>query len=134
MATFKKFEDIKAWKKARELTRKIYNASNRERFARDFGLRDQIRRAAVSIMSNIAEGYDRNGTGEFIQLLAIAKGSAAEVQSQLYVAFDQTYIDRPEFDELKGMASETARMLGGLMSYLRNSQFKGTKYKKSTSK
>jgi four helix bundle protein len=60
--------------------------------------------------------------------------SAAEVQSQLYVAFDQTYIDRPEFDELKGMASETGRMLGGLMSYLRNSQFKGTKYKKSTSK
>lgn len=101
MATFKKFEDIKAWKRARELTRKIYNASNQERFARDFGLRDQIRRAAVSIMSNIAEGYDRNGTGEFIQFLAIAKGSAAEVQSQLYVAFDQTYIDRAEFDELK---------------------------------
>lgn len=134
MATFKKFEDIKAWKKARELTRKIYGASNQGHFARDFGLRDQFRRAAVSIMSNIAEGYDRNGTGEFIQFLAIAKGSTAEVQSQLYVAFDQTYIDRPELDELKGLACETGRMIGGLMSYLRNSQFKGTKYKKSISK
>ncbi|HYN24961.1 MAG TPA: four helix bundle protein [Pyrinomonadaceae bacterium] len=134
MATFKKFEDIQAWKKARELTRKIYGASNQGHFARDFGLRDQIRRAAVSIMSNIAEGYDRNGTGEFIQFLAIAKGSAAEVQSQLYVAFDQTYIDGPEFDELKGLASEAGGMIGGLMRYLRNSQFKGTKYKKSIPK
>lgn len=132
MATFKKFEDIEAWKKARALARKIYSASKQGHFARDFGLRDQIRRSAVSVMSNIAEGYDRNGTGEFIQFLAIAKGSAAEVQSQLYVAFDQTYIDRPEFDELKGLANETGRMIGGLMSYLRNSQFKGTKYKKAS--
>ncbi len=130
MATFKKFEDIEAWKKARELTRKIYGASKQGDFARDFGLRDQIRRAAVSIMSNLAEGYDRNGTREFSQFLAIAKGSAAEVQSQLYVAFDQTYIDRRQLDELKGLASETARMIGGLISYLRYSQFKGTKYKK----
>ncbi len=130
MATFKKFEDIEAWKKARELTRKIYGASKQGDFARDFGLRDQIRRAAVSIMSNLAEGYDRNGTRELSQFLAIAKGSAAEVQSQLYVAFDQTYIDRRQLDELKGLASETARMIGGLISYLRYSQFKGTKYKK----
>jgi four helix bundle protein len=83
MATFKKFEDIECWRKARELTRRIYRVSAKARFARDFGLKDQIRRASVSIMSNIAEGHDRSGTGEFIQFLATAKGSAAEVRSQL---------------------------------------------------
>jgi four helix bundle protein len=134
MATFKRFEDIEAWKKARELTRKIYSASNLGRFAKDFGLRDQIRRATVSIMSNIAEGYDRSGTGEFIQFLAIAKGSAAEVQSQLFVAFDQGYIDERVFDQLRGLSNETGRMIGWLIVYLRNSHYKGTKYKKLVSK
>ncbi|HEX6729001.1 MAG TPA: four helix bundle protein [Pyrinomonadaceae bacterium] len=79
MATFKKFEDIECWKKARELTKRVYRASRKGLFARDFGLRDQICRASVSIMSNIAEGFDRNGTKEFIQFLSTAKGSAAEV-------------------------------------------------------
>jgi four helix bundle protein len=83
MATFKKFEEIEAWRKARELTKRIYKITRTTSFARDFGLKDQIRRASVSIMSNIAEGYDRCGTGEFIQFLATAKGSAAEVKCQL---------------------------------------------------
>src|SRR5712692_2254998 len=100
MATFKKFEEIEAWKKARELTKRIYALSRTGAFARDFSLRDQIRRASVSIMSNIAEGYDRSGTGEFVQFLATAKGSAAEVKCQLYVALDQKYIDNPNFTEL----------------------------------
>ena len=89
MATFKTFEEIDAWKKARELTKRVCAVTGVGTFARDFSLKDQIRRASVSIMSNIAEGFDRGGTGEFVQFLAIAKGSAAEVKSQLYVALDQ---------------------------------------------
>ena len=129
MATFKKFEEIEAWRKARELTKRIYKVSRTTSFARDFGLKDQIRRASVSIMSNIAEGYDRSGTGEFIQFLATAKGSAAEVKCQLYVALDQSYIDQRTFVELTSLAAETGNMIGGLINYLRRSGLKGTKYK-----
>ena len=98
-------------------------------FAKDFGLKDQIRRASVSVMSNIAEGNDRSGTGEFIQFLANAKGSAAEVRCQLYVALDQSYITETEFKEISDLALETGRMIGGLLSYLRSSKYKGIKYK-----
>jgi four helix bundle protein len=129
MATFKRFEEIESWKKARELSKRIYHVSGAASFAKDFGLKDQIRRASVSIMSNIAEGHDRSGTGEFIQFLATAIGSAAEVRCQLYVALDQAYIDDNTFDELTGLASETASMIGGLMNYLRRSGIKGAKYK-----
>ena len=134
MATFKKFEEIECWKKARELTRSIYRVSNATAFARDFGLRDQIRRASVSIMSNIAEGYDRSGTKEFVHFLATAKGSAAEVRCQLYVAADQGYINDTALRELSELAAETGRMIGGLMNYLRSSSFKGTKFKTQPSK
>jgi len=82
-------------------------------------------------MSNIAEGHDRSGTVEFIQFLAIAKGSAAEVQSQLFVALDQEYLDQQAFEQLKALANETGRMIGGLIAYLRKTQYRGTKYKKS---
>ncbi len=129
MATFKTFEEIEAWKKARELTNRVYDVSGTGAFAKDFGLKDQIRRAAVSIMSNIAEGYDRSGTGEFIQFLAIAKGSTAEVRCQLYVALDQAYIEQNIFVELSRLANETGSMIGGLIQYLRRSGIKGTKYK-----
>jgi four helix bundle protein len=131
MATFKKFEEIESWKKSRELTRRVYKISSKAAFAKDFSLKDQIRRAAVSIMSNIAEGYDRSGTGEFIQFLATAKGSAAEVRCQLYVAVDQGYIEETDFIELSTLAAETGRMIGGLMNYLRSSGYKGTKYKRA---
>ena len=100
MATFKRFEEIESWKCARKLTNRIYQVSNQGNFARDFTLKDQVRRACVSIMSNIAEGYDRSGTREFVQFLATAKGSAAEVRCQLYIALDQGYIDEAEFVEL----------------------------------
>ena len=100
MATFKDFEEIGAWQKARELTRHIYMVSKQGAFLKDFGLRDQIRRASISIMSNIAEGFERSGTGEFIQFLAISKGSAGEVKSQLYVAVDQDYISKEIFELL----------------------------------
>ena len=129
MATFQSFEEIEAWQEARKLTRQIYAVSKAGTFSRDFGLRDQICRASVSVMSNIAEGFDRSGTGEFIQFLAIAKGSAGEVKSQLYVAIDQSYINQETFDQLLAQAAKTGRLLGGLMNYLRNSGVKGTKYK-----
>jgi four helix bundle protein len=129
MATFKKFEEIECWKRARELTRRIYELTNQSKFARDFGLKDQIRKASVSVMSNIAEGHDRSGTAEFVHFLSTAKGSAAEVSCQLYVALDQGYIQQSEFTELHDLASETGRMLAGLMSYLRSSGVKGTKFK-----
>ena len=100
MSTFQSFTEIEAWQKARELTSKIYAVSKHGAFAKDFGLRGQIREASVSVMSNIAEGFDRNGTAEFVQFLAIAKGSVAEVASQLYVAKDQAYVTATEFDQL----------------------------------
>ena len=131
MATFRKFEEIQCWQKARELTAKIYQVSKREPFSRDFGLKDQIRRASVSIMSNIAEGFDRGGTGEFVQFLSMAKGSAAEVRCQLYVAADQGYIDENEFGDLSALAAQTGSMTAGLITYLRRSGYKGTKYKAS---
>lgn len=95
----------------------------------DFTLRDQVRRASVSTMSNIAEGFERSGSGEFIQFLAIAKGSAGELRSQLYVALDQGYILQEDFDRLSVLATDTAKMVAGLMKYLRKSGVKGTKYK-----
>lgn len=132
MATFRKFEDIEACRKARELTKRIYAPSRLGSFAKDFALRDQIRRASVSIMSNIAEGHDRSATGEFVQFLSPAKGSAAEVRCQLYVALDQGYIDQVTFDSLSSLTSETASMIGGLIKYLRQSGIRGTKYKPIT--
>jgi len=129
MATLQSFEEIEAWQKARELTRGIYIVSNKGAFSKDFGLRDQIRRASVSIMSNIAEGFERGGTREFIQFLSMAKGSSGEVRSQLYVAVDQGYIDKETFEQLYTLASEASRMITGLMKYLRKSSVKGVKYK-----
>ena len=87
-----KFEDIESWKKARALTNEIYQATASGQFVRDFGLKDQIRRASVSVLSNIAEGFERGGDKEFLQFLAVAKGSCGEVRAQLYVALDQGYL------------------------------------------
>lgn len=89
-----------------------------------------MRRAAVSVMSNIAEGFERGGTAEFIQFLCFAKGSAGELQSQLYVALDQRYISEEEFKSLRAIAESTKRLIGGLLTYLRGSGLKGVKYKK----
>lgn len=129
MSTFKSFEEINAWQKARELTKRIYQISAEGQFARDYGLRDQMRRACISIMSNIAEGYERSGTKEFAQFLSVAKGSVGEVRSQLYVALDQKYISETMFEQLTGEATEISRMLSGLMKYLRKAGMKGSKYK-----
>ena len=129
MPTFKRFDEIEAWQKARELTREVYAVSSNGVFSKDFGLRDQIRRAGVSTMANIAEGFERDGTAEFIQFLAIAKGSAAEVISHMYVALDQRYVAESEFNRLNALATEVSRMIAALMHYLRRSGTKGLKFK-----
>ena len=109
-----RFEDLVAWQKARVLTKMIYSATKRQDFARDFGLSNQIQRAAVSVMSNIAEGFERSGRAEFNQFLAIAKASCAEVRSQLYVALDIGYLTETEFLSLKAQAEEVSRILSRL--------------------
>lgn len=122
MAKIERFEDILAWQKARELVRKVYQISSDGRFAKDHGLRDQLRRAAVSIMLNIAEGFARKTNKEFIQFLVIAHGSAAEVQSALYVSLDQNYINKEQFENLYRLTDETSKMVMGFSSYLRRSK------------
>ena len=128
MSTFRSFTEIEAWQKARELTFEIYQISKRPPFCKDIELRSQIRAAAISVMSNIAEVFDRNGTAEFVQFLAIAKGSVAEVASQLFVK-DQGYVTTEEFDRLIELANETGRRIGALMNYLRRSGIKGVKFR-----
>jgi len=119
MATIKRFEDIKAWQKSRELVKQIYHLSNsKSKFNKDIGLREQIRRASVSVMSNIAEGFARRRDKEFNRFLSISLGSAAEVQSQLYVAVDQNYLTEKEFSDAYEAVSETARLISGFMQYL----------------
>ena len=114
MARIERFEELVAWQKARVLTQLIYQATQKQRFLRDFGLSGQIQRAAVSMMSNVAEGFERGGRGEFHQFLSTAKASCAELRSQLYVAFDVGYLDEKEFDDLMARAVEVAKIIGGL--------------------
>lgn len=109
-----RFEDLIAWKRARALTAKIYKISRRGEFGKDFGLRNQIQRASVSIMSNIAEGYERGRSTEFHRFVTIAKASCAEVRCQLYVAKDAGYISSEEFLGLRSDAEELGRIVGGL--------------------
>ena len=116
MARIEKFEDIEAWQRARQLAKAVYAVTSEGKFARDFGLRDQIQRAAVSVMSNIAEGFERGGDVEFRRFLAIAKGSAGEVKAQLYVALDAGLIDQTAFDSLYKMATETGNLIGGFIA------------------
>lgn len=128
MARIEKFEDIDAWQKARELTALIYRQSGDGALRRDFPLRDQIRRATISVMSNIAEGFNRGGNRELIQFLSIAKGSAAEVQSQLCVAPDAGHIDLPTFQNAHEIAAQVTNLLGGFMRYLNTTHQRGPKF------
>ena len=109
-----RFEDLIAWQKARTLTARIYEITEQGRFGRDYGLKDQIRRAAVSVMSNIAEGFERARPSEFHQFLSVAKASCAELRSQLYVALDARYMSDEAFHDLMSMAIEVGRIVGGL--------------------
>ena len=108
------FEELIAWQKARLLTRSIYQLTSTGKFSKDFGLRDQIRRASVSVMSNIAEGFERGSRKEFHQFLVIAKASCAEVKAQLYVALDAGYIEKETFENIYILANEVGKIIGGL--------------------
>jgi len=130
MARIERFEDIEGWKKGRELRRAVYRVSQRGEFARDFSLKDQIRRAAQSVTSNIAEGIERGGNREFIQFLSDAKGSCGEVRDQLYTALDESYVTQTEFDLLYTQALETSRLIGGFMKYLQQSELRGSRSSK----
>jgi four helix bundle protein len=112
--SIQRFEDLIAWQKARELTRRIYLVTQSGRLARDFGLSSQLQRAAVSTLSNIAEGFERAHPREFHQFLAVARASCAELRTQLYVALDVGYLDQASFNELMTLATEVGRIIGGL--------------------
>lgn len=122
MAAIKRFEEILAWQKARELVRETYRVCGIAPFSRDFGLKDQICRAAVSSMTNIAEGFGRKSSKDFAHFLDVARGSALEVQSLLHVARDIGYIQSTDFEKLYRLAEETISLIAGFTSYLRRSQ------------
>lgn len=122
MATFSRLEDIQVWQKARQLTRQIYEATSNGKLAQDYGLRNQIQRASVSIMANIAEGFGRRSDKEFANFLNMAHGSVAEVQSHLYVALDLGYVTKENFDRLNGLIAEISRMTLVLAQHLRKSK------------
>ena len=131
MALITRFEEIEGWQKARELTRSIYAITSQGAFARDFTLKDQIRRAGVSSMANVAEGFEREGNKEFIQFLTLSKGSSAEVKSHLYVALDAHFITETQFKQTYQLADETGRLIGGFMRYLEGSPYPGRKFRRA---
>jgi len=116
--TIQRFEDIQSWQEAKKLTVEIYRLTNQNAFSRDFALRDQIRRASVSIMANIAEGFGRKGRKDFMRFLNIANGSALEVQSHLHIAIELGYISSEEFDACYKQAHSVSRLIGGFINYL----------------
>ena len=118
MTTAKRFEDLEVWQKAKELTNLIYSLSSSGSFARDFGLRDQMRRAAVSVMSNIAEGFESQMQALFIQFLSRAKGSSGELRAQLYIALEQQYITTAEFQVAFSLAELCSKQLASFIRYL----------------
>ncbi len=129
MAKIERFEDIDAWKKARELTKVIYEVTGQGKIATDFSLRDQLRRASVSIMANIAEGFERGGNKEFRQFLAQAKGSTGEIKSILYAALDAGMTTSEQFQLIVGLADDISRLLAGFLRYLKSTDHKGSKFK-----
>lgn len=122
MSKFDGFEEIQAWQKAYDVTLRIYRLTEIGPFAKDFGLRDQVRRASVSVMANIAEGHGRKSNSKFANFLNLARGSAHEVQSHLHVAAGLGYIEKDEFEELYSSISEVSKMTLALARYLRTSQ------------
>lgn len=117
----KRFEEINAWQEERKLTNMVYEVTKHQNFAKDFGLPDQIRRAAISVMSNIAEGYEGQSKNDFVKFLYYAKRSAGEVRSQLYVALDQKYLSAKEYESLLGQAETCVKMISKFISYLKQS-------------
>lgn len=122
-----------AWQEARELSKQIYSITQTQYFSSDFSLKTQMLKSSGSIMDNIAEGFERGGKLEFIHFLTIAKGSAGELRSQLYRAFDQKYIDETQHSELHTMSADIGKMISGLIKYLNQTKIKGEKYKNRVS-
>ncbi len=129
MPTILRFEDIEGWKKARDLAHSIHAVTKAGDLAKDFALRDQMRRAAASVMANIAEGFGRGGNREFIQFLGHARGSCTELKSHLYLAADAGVMEGTKFQQLYRLASETEALISGLMKYLQTSEARGRKFK-----
>jgi four helix bundle protein len=133
MATVTRFEDLICWQEGRKLVNLIYQLTNKSTF-RDFSLKDQLRRAAVSVISNIAEGFERGTTVEFICFLYISKGSCGEVRTQLYVALDQKFINQDEFHKTCEQTKKVSALIYRLIESLKRSTFKGLKYKPGETK
>lgn len=131
MATIARFEDLKSWQKARQLSLHIYELTRNRNFYADPDLTRQIRRASGSVMDNIAEGYGRGGRLEFVQFLGIAKGSLTEVKSQLYRSLDNEYVSQQEFETLYQEADETGKLIDGMIVYLNKTDVKGRKYQQA---
>jgi len=129
MATIERFEDIKAWQEGRKLARLVYDLTREGPISKDFGMRDQIRRAAVSVSSNIAEGFERSGNREFANFLWIAKGSSGETASQLYTLLDVGYITQEQFQSVYECARHCSYLIYRLLLAMRNSSVKGERYK-----
>jgi len=127
--TIERFEDLEIWQEARELCKFVYEITEREPFRKDFTLKNQMRSSSGSTMDNIAEGFERDGTKEFIQFLSISKGSCGECRSQSYRAHDYKYIDQAILDELIERPTTLSKKIASFMTYLKSSTFKGTKYK-----
>ena len=129
MSSYKRFEDLPIWKEARTFSKRIYELSLIDKFSQDFRLCSQIRAAAGSIMDNIAEGFERNGNGEFKQFLYIAKGSCGETRSQLYRVFDYGYISEAQFEAMKSLSEDISKSISNFIDYLNNTVIKGSKFK-----
>jgi len=127
--TIQNFEDLNVWQRSRELVKLIYELTKNKIFKRDYSLVDQIRRSSISVLSNVAEGFERGSNREFMQFLYIAKGSCGEVRSQLYVALDQHYISEEDFLKCKEICMKISGMISNLINYLKTSNIKGAKHK-----
>lgn len=124
MATIEKFEELEVWKTSMELCTEIYKLTNTELFSKDYGLKDQIRRSAISVPSNISEGYERDGKNQFLYFLAIAKGSCGELRTQLKIAKSLNYVQEKEYNLINEKCLSTSKQLAGFINYLKQHQSK----------
>jgi four helix bundle protein len=130
MARIERFEDLEIWKLAKDVANQIYDITSVGKFSHDYVLRDQIRRAVISIFSNIAEGFERNGNKEFLQFLSIAKASCGEVRAQLIFAREREYISANQFESVVQDLLSLSNQIGGFCKYLRQAELKGSKFNK----
>jgi four helix bundle protein len=129
MPQLKNFEELNIWRDSRALVDLIYKQTRQPAFSKDFQFIDHIRKTAISIPSNISEGFERDGTKEFVNFLSIAKGSCGELRSQLIIALDQKYLDQEQFDDINNKVLEISKSISALMKYLQNCDYKGRKFK-----